>query len=131
MTHWLDEYTPLRVMPKTIAAADYNLVRLGLLRRRTPLRLQLPRPRCLLAILEADAWVCVDECQNAVPILAWTGFKVHRRTALDAPVECELRLFHLHAGLVMGTALDAIAEAMAEHRRSHRPDRLPVTALRG
>jgi hypothetical protein len=130
MSHWLDEYTPLRVMPKVIPAADYNCIRLGLLRECGPWHLRLEKPRCLAAILDETAWVCIDECQNAIPILAWTDFNTRRRTALDTPVECELRLYHMHAGLVMGTVLEALAEAVAEQQRKRPLDPHPVTGLR-
>jgi hypothetical protein len=129
MTHWVDDYTPLRVMPKVLAAEDYNRIRLGLLRSRSPWRIQLEQPRCLAAILDDTAWVCVDECQNAIPILAWTNFNAHRRAALDTPVECELRLYHMHAGLVMGSVLEALVAAVVEQRpRQSTGDRL-VSAL--
>lgn len=130
ITHWLDDYPTLRILPKRIAAVDYNSIRLGLLRERLPWRVPLKRFRCLLGILDESAWVCVDECHNYLPILAWTNFKTAQRTALDAPVECELRLYHMHAGLVMGEVLESLAHAVTELSRSYSPDRYPVTELK-
>jgi hypothetical protein len=130
MAHWIDEYPPLRIMRKQIAAADYNRIRLGLLRESLPWRVPLNGLRCLQCILDQSAWVCVDECQNNLPILAWTSFKTAQRTALNAPVECELRLYHIHAGLMMGEALDALNDAVAEHHNAHVLRRYPVTELK-
>ncbi len=121
MTHWLDEYPPLRVMRKKIAAADYNRIRLALRREQIPLCLPLHGLRCMKCIMDKRAWICIDDCHNFVPILAWTGFETANRRALNAPVECELRLYHTQAGLIMGTALEAMTQAAVEHYRSSRP----------
>ena len=130
MSHWLEEYPPLRVMRKHIAAADYNRIRLALLRERLPWQLSLKRIRCLQCILDDSAWVCVDECQNHLPILAWTHFDTAQRSALDAQVACELRLYHMHAGLLMGEALNALLEAVAEHHKYHCYPHYPVSHLK-
>jgi hypothetical protein len=128
--HWLDEYPPLRIMHKRIAAAEYNRIRLGLLHERLPWRVPIKGMRCLLGILDEKAWICVDECQNDLPILAWTNFQTAQRTALDAPMECELRLYHMHAGLVMGTALEALAEAVARQNTLHSAERYSVSRIK-
>lgn len=130
MAYWLDDYPVMRSMPKQIAAADYNRIRLGLLRERLPWHLPLKPLRCLVSILDESAWLCVDECQNNLPILAWTNFKTKHRVALDTPVECELRLYHMHAGLVMGTALDALVEVVTEHCKLQASGRYPVSSLK-
>ena len=130
MAHWLDEFPPLRVMQKHIAAKDYNCIRLGLIRERLPLQLRLKDFRCLLFILDESAWICIDECQNDLPVLAWTNFKTAQRSALHQPVECELRLYHMHAGLVMGTVLDALVDSMAEHGGMQSRGRRPLSQLK-
>lgn len=108
------ERTPLRTYPKSIEAACYNHVRLALKRFGAPLRVGLPRHRGLEMILEDDLWLCVDAAREDTPVLAWFDFESRGRSALHAPVPCRLDLYHIHAGLVMGTALEALHEALRE-----------------
>ena len=129
MSHWLDEYPALRIMRKVITAEDYNRVRLGLLREHLPWHVPLKQFRCLSFILDSSVWVCVDECRDGMPILAWTRFKTQNRSGLDAPVECELRLYHMHAGLIMGSTLDALAVAITDHLRQQPCAYYPVSKL--
>lgn len=117
MQHWLEQYPALRIMQKQIAATDYNSIRLGLLHNPLPWRLPLKQIRCMCCLLDKHAWVAIDECQNDQPILAWTNFKLAERNALDAPVECELHLFHMHAGLIMGKVLDTLQETVLHHNK--------------
>ncbi|MCA1805975.1 MAG: hypothetical protein LC646_11740 [Xanthomonadaceae bacterium] len=105
---------PLRVMPKTIEATCYNQVRLSLLRLGHPLRVPLPEHRGLEIILENDHWLCVDSAFDDQPIMAWLDFDTRRHNqALHEPVPCELRLYHMHAGLVMGSALAAMEQSLS------------------
>jgi len=110
----VSELPPLRVMPKAIEAPCYNRVRLALRRLGNPLRLPLPQHRGLDAILDDQAWVCVDTICNDFPVLAWCGFAVQGRDSLHTPVDCHVRLYHWKAGLIMGTALDALDTALRE-----------------
>lgn len=129
MAQWLDEYPVLRVMQKTITAEDYNRIRLGMSREKLPWRFELKQFRCLQCVLYETAWVCVDECQDDLPILAWTDFNVAQRESLESPVYCKLRLYHVHAGLVMGTALEALVETVDEHYKNKNFSRYPVSEL--
>jgi len=113
---------PLRVMPKTIEAPCYNRVRLALLRLGKPLRLSLRNPRGLEAILDDRNWVCVDATAGDLPVLAWSGFAVQGRDNLHKPVDCQVKLFHWKAGLIMGAALEGIESALCERlERSGSP----------
>jgi len=103
---------PLRVLPKVIEATTFNMARLALRRVANPLRMRLVGHRGLDVILSEDLWLCVDTCSADLPILAWRDFDVHRREALHAPIECRLYLYHLHAGLIMGTALERLADML-------------------
>jgi hypothetical protein len=114
MEHWLDSWPALRVMEKEIPADIYNTIRVGLLRHSLPWTLPVDGIRCLTAILDHRAWVCVDACHNDLPILAWTGFRTAGRDSLDTPVRCELHLYHTHAGLLMGRALDELDAALRD-----------------
>lgn len=129
MVRWFDEIPALRIMQKTITADDYNRIRLGMSREKLPWRLNLEKFRCLQCVLEETAWVCVDECQDDLPILAWTDFNVSQRDSLESPVTCQLRLYHTHAGLVMGAALEALVETVTEHYRNKEFPRYPVSDL--
>lgn len=104
---------PLRIMPKIIEAACYNQVRLALLRLGKPLRVELPEHRGLEIILESDHWLCVDSTRDDQPVMVWLDFDTRKHNnALHEPVPCQLRLYHMHAGLVMGSALDALEESL-------------------
>jgi hypothetical protein len=104
---------PLRTFPKRIEAACYNRARLALHRIAKPLRLALSEHRGLEVILDDDCWLVVDTLNNDQLILAWTQFEQHR-SALHEPVACVLHLYHVHAGLVMGTALEDLDRALTE-----------------
>ena len=102
---------PLGIFPKLIEADCYNRVRLALKRLPSSLRVELPDHRGLEAVLEDDYWLVVDTLQADRVILAWVDFE--HRNSLHQPVACLLKLYHVHAGLVMGTALEALDKAIA------------------
>jgi hypothetical protein len=102
---------PLRVMPKAIPAACYNRVRLALIRLGKPLRIELTRHRGLEMVLDDAAWICVDGLAEDQLILAWRAF-AGGRDNLAEPVACELFLYHHCAGLVMGSALTDLEQAL-------------------
>ena len=106
--------TALRTMPKTIEAPIYNHVRLALRRLGTPLRVAVPGHRGLEIILENHLWLCVDANADDQPVMAWLAFEVHHRDNLQEPVRCSLELYHRFAGLVMGSVLDSLDEALSE-----------------
>ena len=108
MSRRLIAMVPLRTLPKTIEAAYYNRVRLALLRIGNPLRVGLPGLRGLEAIVDSDTWTVVDSLRTDNPVLAWCDFEVASRQALHEPVQCRLNLYHNQAGLIMGTALEAL-----------------------
>ena len=111
----IDNIRPLRIMPKTIEATCYNHVRLALRRLGNPLRVELPDHRGLEIILNSHHWLCVDSIKDDQPIMAWLDFDTRNlNRALHEPVSCKLRLYHMHAGLVMGSALDALDQSLAE-----------------
>ena len=115
MSQSIDPLAPLRVMSKTIEAGCYNHVRLALSRLGNPLRIALPDHRGLEIIIENQLWLCVDANCDDQPVMAWTGFDTSKHNqALHEPVPCKLRLYHMHAGLIMGSALDALDQALAE-----------------
>lgn len=109
-----EQPTPIRRLPKVIEASCWNRARLALRRLPRPLYLPLAGLRGLEVILEEDCWMCVDRNLGDHPILAWKEFAARGRSALDAPVPCMLHLYHCHAGLIMGSALEALESALEE-----------------
>ncbi len=108
----LDDRYTLHTMHKIIPAEDYNRVRLALKRISNPLRLELTSMRRLDIIITDQYWLCFDNCIYDMPVLAWTEFETSGRSALNAPVECELRLYHCQAGMVMGEILESLGQAL-------------------
>ncbi len=106
------ELSPLRTWPKVVDATCYNRVRLALRRIANPLRVTLPAHRGLEMILDDRVWLCVDALRDDQPILAWHQFA--GRDGLHEPVACRLHVYHIHGGLVMGTALEALAISLAD-----------------
>jgi hypothetical protein len=109
----LRDIPPLRTLPKTIDAACYNRVRLALMRMGSPLRLELPRQRMNIVLADRE-WMGIAPWQVEMPMLVWTEFRPRPRQSLHEPVSCVLHLYHVHAGLVMGTALDGLDELLIE-----------------
>lgn len=107
-----DDPQALRVMPKTIPATCYNRVRLALIRLGKPLRLDLPQHRGLEMVLTDDAWRCIDTLREDQLVLVWRTFDSSGRDDLTQPVTCELHLYHHCAGLVMGSILGDMEEAL-------------------
>jgi hypothetical protein len=110
--------TALRTFPKMIDAACYNRVRLALRRLGRPLRIALDHHRGLEVILDDQCWLCVDSFHNDMPILAWHRFDTADRWGLHVPVPCSLEVYHLHGGLVMGSVLEALEQALDQQLSS-------------
>lgn len=104
--------TALRTMPKSIEASIYNHARLALRRLGSPLRVAVPGHRGLEIILDDHIWLCVDANADDQPVMAWVDFSGHHRDNLHEPIGCTLELYHRFSGLVMGSTLDALNEAL-------------------
>lgn len=103
----------IHTMHRVIPAEDFNLVRLSLSRLGNPLELDLGlNLPCLEVLLSDRYWLCFDACQENAPIMAWTSFVLSERQGLHEPVTCVLRLYHIHAGLVMGEVFDSIGKEL-------------------
>lgn len=120
MRYQLDDLRPLHTLKRVIQADDYNRVRLALCRIGNPLRFELQNLRCLDIILNDRHWVCIDPCMWDRPVMAWTDFQAARRSGIHTPVECVLRMYHVHAGLVMGEVLDALGRTLRRELESGR-----------
>lgn len=109
-----EKKSPLRVLSKTIKAADFNRVRLALRRLGRPLRVPLASHRGLEIILDDQTWLCVDSFHNDLLILAWRSFETTGRYGLHEDVRCELCFYHMHAGLIMGSAIEQLGQALTQ-----------------
>jgi len=95
-----------------VPARLYNLWRLARSRLGLPLRFELPGLKGLELVLDEHAWVCRDPLLNDFPVVAWTGFEATKRTALDAPVACELRYYHMGGSKVRARVLELMGEVL-------------------
>lgn len=91
-----------------VEAKLYNLWRRAKRRFTMPLRLPLLDYPGFVMILEARAWVCADERQNDIPILAWVEFEDEGRDALHLPVKCKLNYYHFAASKVRAHSLELV-----------------------
>lgn len=114
MPNPLDDHQTVHTLHKVIPAEDYNRVRLALKRISNPLQFELTSMKCLEIILNDQYWLCFDNCVGDRPVLAWTAFEVSGRSALNAPVACELRLYHVHGGMVMGEVLENMEQLLQQ-----------------
>ena len=108
------ELLPLRIFPKVIDAETFNMARLALLRLANPLQVSLTEHHCLDVILSKQQWLCVDVCHDDMPIMAWREFDTRHRDVLHQPVNCMLHLYHTHASLIMGSALECLTQELSD-----------------
>lgn len=93
----------------TVEAALYNLWRRARRHLKLPLRIDIPGPHNnAVLVLEEREWVCVDESNNDLPLLAWVDFQDRGRDALHLPVECSLNYYHYAASRLRKPALETM-----------------------
>jgi len=97
-----------------IDAAHYNRVQTAFKRLGEEIRLSMPKLKTLDLILQQDAWIIVDRAFNDLPIAAWMDFDTSHRHALHTPVQCNLKLYHAHAGLIIKRVLEAMELLLGE-----------------
>lgn len=97
-----------------VEAGLFNQAQLVLKRFPEGLRFTIPGLKTLEWILQRDAWIIVDKALNDVPVAAWLDFETLHRDNLHLPVNCQLRLFHAHAGLVLKRAQQVMLENLVE-----------------
>ncbi len=95
-----------------VPARLYNLWRLARARLGLPLRFELPGLKGLELVLDEQGWVCRDPQLNDFPVVAWSEFEAAGRSALDAPVACELRYYHMGGSKVRLKVLELMAEIL-------------------
>lgn len=98
----------------TITAELYNLWRRTKLHFEMPLRLSIPEHPGFIILLEEHEWVCVDERQNDMPVLAWVEFEDQGRDALHTPVQCKLNYYHFAASKVRAATLEVMEKTLQQ-----------------
>ena len=97
-----------------VKAIHFNHVQHALNKLGDSIRLSIPRMRHLDLILEKQAWIIVDRVLNDVPIAAWTEFQLAHRDNIHEPIRCTLKLFHVHAHLILDRSLEAMELVLGE-----------------
>ncbi len=100
-----------------VNAKLYNLWRRAKLHFPCPMRIDLPDLSGMVMILEEHEWVCADEHQNDLPILAWVEFEDKGRSSLHTPVKCKLNYYHFMASKVRKRSLELMEEILEERLR--------------
>lgn len=117
-----NEIPRLETREGVVKAIHYNHVQTGLQRLHIKLRYRLPKLKHLDLILQKDAWIVVDRVLNDMPILAWTNFQTEHRESLHEPVNCEIRLFHYAADMILDRTLDAMELLLGEELADELPE---------
>ncbi len=108
----IDDVPYYEQRPDQISATLYNLWRRTRLHFELPLRIPLPAFSGMVWVLEEAQWVCVDERQNDLPILAWVEFEDKGRSALHTPVQCKLNYYHFAASKIRAGALACLESTL-------------------
>jgi hypothetical protein len=103
-----------------VPADHFNRVRLALLRVGNPLRLELKHLRTLDLLLGDAYWACVDRGMSDLPVIAWTHFQTASRRGLHEPVECQVRHYHVDAGVILQTLFTDMAEVLDQRLAAGR-----------
>ena len=97
-----------------VKALYYNHVQTGLHRLHEKLRYHIPKLKHLDLVLQKDAWIVVDRVLNDAPIIAWTDFATEHRKNLHEDIQCEIRLFHYAAEMILDRTLEAMELLLGE-----------------
>ncbi|MDH5436618.1 MAG: hypothetical protein OEX83_07645 [Gammaproteobacteria bacterium] len=103
-----------------VDAKIYNLWRRAKMHFSIPMRIPLVDYSGFVMILEENEWVCVDERQNDIPILAWVEFEDKGRDALHQPVKCKLNHYHFAASKIRVHTLEMMQNEL--EKRLHEYD---------
>jgi len=95
-----------------VEASLYNLWRRAKLHLTLPIRLDVPKYRGIAMLLEEDCWICVDERNNDLPLLAWVAFEDKGRDTLHTPVKCKLNYYHYAATRLRLPVLEWMGEEL-------------------
>ena len=100
---------PLRIFPQLMEASLYNTIRLGILRIANPLILTLDKQPNIKCYLHSNKWIFVDTILHEFPLVVWRDFDLKNR-GIHEPVHCNVHVYHMMAGRLMGTGLYAVQD---------------------
>jgi len=100
--------------PGNIEAHYFNQAQTALKRIGQQIRFKIPELNHLDLIVQEDAWIVVDRVLDDVPVVAWTDFQTEGRDSLHEPINCEVRLYHFAARMILKTTLDAMEEILGQ-----------------
>lgn len=109
-----DEVPLLHHREGKVEAAYYNEVQTALKKFGPQIRFKIPKLKHLDLILQKDAWIVVDCALSDFPILAWTEFQTEGRESLLEPIQCEVRIFHFAASMILRRTLEAMDLMLGE-----------------
>jgi len=110
----LDDVPVFERRTAELDAHYYNDVQVALNRLGETIRFPIPKLKHLDLILEKEAWIIVDRAFNDVPVAAWSDFQVQHRNSLHEPIECQIRLFHANANLILEQTLEVMMDLLRE-----------------
>lgn len=99
---------------RKVDARYYNHVQTALKKLGPEIRIRPTGLKHLDLIIQKDAWIVVDRVLNDVPVVAWMNFQVHHRDSLHEPINCEIRIWHALASMIMTKTLQAM-DQMLDH----------------
>lgn len=127
----LDDMPVFERRQSSIKAYYYNHVHIALNKLGNEIRLSLPKLQHLNLILQKNAWIITDTQLNDMPIAAWTDFEVEHRDNLYKDIPCQLKLYHMHANLILDRTLEAMELLLGEElEKNHILDKASVLPLR-
>ena len=100
-----------------VSARLYNLWRRAKLHFALPIRIAFPGHPGMVMILEEREWVCANERQNDLPVLAWVDFEDRGRAALHEPVNCKLNHYHYAASKFRAAGLSVMEQSLEKYLR--------------
>ena len=114
MSFSLDDIPVYETCEGSLQAVHFNHVQIALKHLNRSIRLEIPKLRTLDLILEDDAWIIVDRSLNDIPIAAWSHFQTESRDNLHEPIACKIRLYHMHAKIILNHTIDAMEFLLSE-----------------
>ena len=124
-----DEVPLLHHRKGKVEADYYNEVQTALKKLGPQIRFKISKLKHLDLILQRDAWIVVDRALSDFPILAWADFQTEGRESLLDPVQCEVRIFHFAASMILRRTLEAmdlmLGEQLAGIMSDEKADVLP------
>ena len=109
-----NEIQMLDCRQRHVDAEHFNQVQIALRRIDKQIRFKIPGLNHLDLILQQDAWIVVDRVLHDMPILAWTNFVTSGRDNLHEPINCEIRLYHFAARMVLNTTLEEMDKILRQ-----------------